>query len=172
MTLAQRNKPKSVAGRFEFFRHPWFLFWLFSAVNAILAYGALSPEGELWFGLLGLGLPLLAICRYGFPKNISDPLQEKQSSRLHPWAWAGLSLAAAATRFVEVPGFLRFPLHDEIINAYYAIHLASHWTWYPFFYWSQLPPLYIWGLAVLVKIFGFSPFILFTDPPGTSSRCR
>jgi hypothetical protein len=141
-------------------RAAWGFFLLFTLVHSLLAYGSLPLIWELWVGLLGWVLPLALACSLG-PVPTDLPLKKEP----HPWVWLSVALLGGAlVRLWSLSDFFRFPLHDEIINAYFAQHLGDHWTWRPFFYWSQLPPLYIWGLALMDKVFGASPWTLWGWP--------
>lgn len=143
---------------------PWPLFGLFTVVNALLAYAPLGLGWKLSIGTLGWLLPLLAALRAPVPRRMPDPFLKKGERRPGPPWWALCLAVGLLARFAGSSHFFRFPLMDEIVNAYFAVHLADHWSWQPFFYWSQLPPLYIWSLGGMVKMFGFSPAVLWTLP--------
>jgi hypothetical protein len=55
---------------------------------------------------------------------------------------------------MTISHLVSWPLWDEAINGYYALQLDQHWSWRPFFFFSQLPPFYIWLLSLVYKITG------------------
>lgn len=141
---------------------PIFLIFLLS--NTALAYGEFPILVDLWIGTLGLLLPFLFLCLSGpEPSDLPLPGASKSASKERTVLWVLLA-AGFAVRFLYLSDFLVTPLYDELVNAYYAIHLVDHWVWNPFFNWSQLPPLHIWSLALLFKAFGFSPWTLWLPP--------
>lgn len=66
-------------------------------------------------------------------------------------AWGKDGLLSGAGRWYPL---VPWPLYDEAINGYYALQLDQHWSWRPFFFFSQLPPFYIWLLSLLHRMTG------------------
>jgi tetratricopeptide (TPR) repeat protein len=82
-----------------------------------------------------------------------------------------LGLLAVGLRFFKLASFFTYPLYDDVLNAFFAFHLNQHWTWHPFFYYSQIPPLYIWLLAGFFKLTGVAPLSLWLLPALLSLAC-
>lgn len=144
----------------------WALFFLFVAVNAFLTYSAFGPVFKLWILFFGLILPF-CLALYLSPKaSISEkPIYFQELFTASGWLpWFFVIIPAILFRFYRIPHFFNYPVTDEFTNAYYAIHLVQKWDWFPFFHFSQLPPLYIWILAGLYKIFGVTLWPLWLLP--------
>ncbi len=80
------------------------------------------------------------------------------------WGWLLVAGAAVAVRLVQLTGLSLWPLEDEAMSSHYALELAQtgHWQWtYDF---SGLPPLYIWILGGVYKLFHVSLVTLWFPP--------
>jgi hypothetical protein len=145
---------------------PWTVFVIFVLINSLLSYVELPTTTRLLLGLVGWLLPLALLLR---SSSIESPTK-KPSWTLNPlktpswWVWVLIFVLGLCFRFYRLDTFLDYPLQDEIVNALCAIRLDSHWDWHPFFYWTQLPPFYIWLLSLLFKATGISLFNLWLLP--------
>jgi len=146
--------------------HPWAWFALFALSDAAIAYTAAPLVVKLWILLLGILIPGVAGLYLASPAPSSEkPVYARDLFPAPSLGWGmALGLAALALRFYGIPSFFTYPNMDEFTNAYYALHLAQQWDWHPFFHYSQLPPFYIWLLAVLYKAFGVSLSALWLLP--------
>lgn len=150
----------------------WLEFHFFLAVNLFLSYSPLSP-GIKW----GIGLPALAAALWYSLRMIPTFRAGGNPSFSHdwlpsfPWAMASLTILAGVARFAGLTTFFTYPLYDDVLNAFFAYHLNQHWTWHPFFYYSQMPPLYIWMLAGSFKAAGVSAPVLWLLPALVSLLC-
>lgn len=127
-------------------------FWLL-ILHTLLSYSSLPAQIKLWLFLAGWG-PALAflLIRPGPP---GTPNSRGENSKTFVWpAWlVGLVvLAALGLRLGLQVRFINWPIYDEMINGYFAMRLNQHWDWHLFFFWTQLPPLLIWLLALMFKI--------------------
>jgi hypothetical protein len=80
------------------------------------------------------------------------------------WVWVLLAGGAVVVRFYQLTSLSLWPLEDEAMSSHYALELArfGHWQWtYDF---SGLPPLYIWLLAGVYKVFPISLATLWFPP--------
>ncbi len=132
----------------------WTFFLLFAASNAALSYLQLSLVEKLWIVLGGILLPMGWVA-LRTPSGKSFPVLGDEWLPLTPRWLASLFLTATlALRLFKPLTFLSWPLFDETVNGYYALGLDRQWTWNPFFFFSQLPPLFIWFLCLLFKTLG------------------
>ncbi len=136
---------------------PAVFFTLLTALNAILAYSPLDGILKLLAGSLGL-----LFLGWAYIKNrpsISSQEQPVFSREIFTPAawWIFLTFGVAlGIRLYKLDSFLTFPILDEMVNAYSAIHLNNHGGWPFFYYSSQLPALYLWLLASVFKLGGVS----------------
>ncbi|HVZ80116.1 MAG TPA: hypothetical protein VHE12_04855 [bacterium] len=114
--------------------------------NAWRVFGPAGPLGILPAALL-LGAGLILIFRMEKPSPAGDI-----PAPVARWIWAFLLLSGLGLRLWHLETYIGFPLLDEGLNAFYALGLTRHWGWHPFFFTSQLPPFYIWLLALAFKI--------------------
>ena len=146
-------------------RRPWLLFLTFSTANALLAYSSFFGWIKILIALTGLVLPLGFLVFLNSGESPSKPLFLQESFGLpKAWPWILAAAAAASLRFFSLLSFSGFPLYDEALNGFYAEGLARHWTWNFFFSSAQLPPLYLWLLALAFKVWGGSLFLLWMEP--------
>jgi 4-amino-4-deoxy-L-arabinose transferase-like glycosyltransferase len=167
---------KTLFNRFRFLyswpSNPWVYFHLFLAINLFLSYTSFSLQYK-W--ILGLSL-LTAILIFQFKYNSSlprrhDPGYSREWLFISPARILCLAVLAMALRFVKLTSFFTYPLFDDVLNAFFAFHLNLDWNWHPFFYYSQMPPLYIWFLAGMFKIGEVSSFSLWFFPALVSLLC-
>ena len=151
---------------------PWFHFHLFLVAGLFLSYAPL-PGPLKW----GLGLAALAGA-FGWAlwrPTVSPP--EKLPFFKRDWipssqGWfAGILLLGVLLRFAGLTSFFTYPLYDDVLNAFFAYRLDQHWTWHPFFYYSQMPPLYIWMFSGWFKAFGVTLPALFSLAALVSLSC-
>jgi len=149
----------------------WAYLAVFIAGNALLSYFSLPAVPKVLVALFLIALPFILLLR-STPKAAGSE-EPSFFTEFFPspavWIWVAVALLAIGLRFYKCSTFLVFPLWDEVVNADNALRLNEKWTWYPFFHWSQLPPLYIWILALLFKVFGFSLFLLWFLPAALSA---
>jgi tetratricopeptide (TPR) repeat protein len=146
------------------------LFLLFTLVNVVMAYSTWGPILKLWILFFGLVLPwvLTALAGPKAPLNRTPSFEGRAPFSPPGWTWVLLAVLSVGLRFYRIPDFFTYPNTDEFTNAYYAMHLVDQWDWHPFFHFSQLPPLYIWTLALIEKAAGVSPWALWSLPAALS----
>ncbi len=141
------------------------IFILTTALNALLAYSSLDWPIKLSLGLLGFG-PLVWVYLKSRPSYTpQEPtLFSRELFTPASW-WVVLAFCLAlAVRLFKLTSYLSFPIPDEVINAYNAIHLKDQWSWNLFYYNTQMPPFYIWLLTIVFKIEGVSNLDLWMVP--------
>ncbi len=137
------------------------ILWLF-VINSILSFLSLTLGVQIFFILLGLSLPLLLI-------SVAKPHPAEQPEKdfhepVPSWVWVLLGLGALAVRVFQLTTLSLWPLEDEAMSSHYALELAQfgHWQWtYDF---SGLPPLYIWILGGVYRLFHISLTTLWLPP--------
>ncbi len=140
-------------------------FLLLAGLNSLLAYTPLAWPLKLVIGILGFGtLGWFYVFKRPPSPDGEDPLYTRDLFTPVPWLAALALLLALAVRFYKLSSYLSFPIPDEVINAYNAIHLNSQGNWDAFYYTSQMPPFYIWLLAWVFKIGGVSNLSLWLVP--------
>ena len=138
--------------------NPWFYFLLWGTTNAILSYSSLSITVKFEIGLLGLVLPWI-IAWYSF----SDPSHNEifaQPKEFLPgipaWFWLLVGSLALFVRLFKLTTLSVWPHYDEGVYGYYAIQLNEKWDWRLFYGDSRVPPLFVWILSLVFRIFGTS----------------
>jgi 4-amino-4-deoxy-L-arabinose transferase-like glycosyltransferase len=116
----------------------------------LISYAPLPIEVKLWLFVAGWGTALLLWFHAQDPGRSKSPAPAPFAVK--PLAWVLVLGAALSLRLIWFGQFPSWPLYDEMINGYYAMRLNQHWDWHPFFFWTNLPPLLIWALALLFKI--------------------
>lgn len=135
-------------------KNPWGMFIYLALVNGILGYGVLSLEAKLWVSIFLFLTPVFII----FYSTKSAPRLETfawDRDVIKPpslWMLIVVISAGILLHLVGITKFLNWPLLDESDNAYFALQLHEKWNWYPFFFYSQLPPFFIWLLTLVFKI--------------------
>lgn len=139
-----------------------FLILVFS--NAWLAYGPEAKVALLCVGLFGLALPLgLSLAgRSKIPAAVPTLRQEIFSAPISLWLMLGILILGF--HLYRLTSFVDFPLYDGLINAFCAQSIHTKGPWHLFFYATQLPPFYIWLLALDFKLLGVSFFSLWLLP--------
>lgn len=144
---------------------PWIYFGIFLAANTLLSYFSFSLEAKLWIGLFGILLPFgFAFFYLPSQSDSKDLLQKEFLPPVPFWVWIFLALGAVFLRFFQLTTLSVWPHYDEGVYGYYALNLDEHWTWRLFYGGSRVPPFYIWGLALFLKIFGSSLLSLWIFP--------
>jgi len=139
------------------------LIWLLG-MNLVLALLPLSLPAQLLLISLGFSLPAIMVFRW---HPLPDALERKGADfpkSIPRWVWGGLVGGAVAVRFYQLTNLSLWPLDDEAMSSHYALELAhfGHWQWtYDF---SGLPPLYIWLLGGVYKLFSISLVTLWAPP--------
>ena len=156
-----------VSGTFlpAFFSRPAVFFTLLVGLNSLLAYSPLAWPLKLAAGLLGFGSLGLFYLKNRPPSSAGEgPIYTRVFFTPAPW-WVALALLLALTvRLYKLTSYLSFPIPDEVINAYNAIHMKDQWTWNAFYFTTQMPPFYIWLLACVFKFGGVSILNLWLVP--------
>ena len=125
------------------------MFWVL--LGSLLSYGPLSPLEKLWVGLGGLMASVVWT-------NLLQPRIPTQERPLDPWPSPGgwvVGLVVSTGLFLRFDGLVAFhgwPLEDEGMAGYLAMGLSRHWRWEVFPFFSQIPPLYYWGLGLFFKL--------------------
>lgn len=120
---------------------------------------------KLIAGLLGFGTFGYFYLRNRSPLPPGEtPFYSKEFFSPAPWLWVLVLFLALAVRLYKLTSYLTFPIPDEVINAYNAIHILGRGNWQAFYYTSQMPPFYIWLLACVFKLWGVSDLSLWLLP--------
>src|ERR1035438_6127492 len=128
----EKNPPVKVPAPCE---RPWFYFHAFLVCGLFLSYAPV-PSAWKW----GWGLPALALALGIYlrgtppPRTWESPAYGLERFSIPSMAFAGLALLAVGLRFFALTSFFTYPLYDDVLNAFFALHLDLHWTWHPFFY--------------------------------------
>ncbi len=147
-------------------RRNFFLFLVFLAANTVLSYFPFSLEAKLWIGLLGLLVPGVLWLGTGKAKSWEEKPKD-QSEFLPPipaWMWILIGILALVVRFSQLTTLSVWPHYDEGVYGYYALQLNEKWDWRLFYGDSRVPPLYIWLLSLIFRVFGTSLFSLWLLP--------
>jgi tetratricopeptide (TPR) repeat protein len=136
-------------------RSDWVRFFIFLAVNFLLAYSSLPITLKLWIGIFGLFLPFAAASTIPAPfGSDSRPIFNEDSLPALPlWLLAGAFSLSTWARFVDLTGLSTWPNPDESIFAALAIHITRHWDWRFFYDYSQVCFTFPWCLALWFKLF-------------------
>jgi 4-amino-4-deoxy-L-arabinose transferase-like glycosyltransferase len=143
---------------------PWFYFWILAISNLFLSYFPLSMEVKFLIGLAGILIPLWALFKNHSLASSTSPKNEEFLSSPPSWLWGLLLLLALGLRFYKLTTLSVWPLYDEGMYGYYASELSKDWSWKFLYGSSQAPPLYLWFLAWIFKVFGVSLFSLWLLP--------
>ncbi len=125
----------------SFLIQPFNCFLLLVGLNSFLSYTNLSWPFKLVAGLLGFGTLGWFYLKNQISKNPGkNPIFIREL--FTPAArWMVLAIVLGfACRLYTLTSLLTFPLPDEIINAYNALHMKNQWAWNFFYYRSQMPP--------------------------------
>ncbi len=145
--------------------HPFNCFLLLAGLNSLLAYTPLAWPLKLVIGILGFGtLGWFYVFKRPPSPDGEVPFYTNELFTPVPWLAALGLVLALAVRFYKLSSYLSFPIPDEVINAYNAIHSNDPWSSNAFYYTSQMPPFYIWLLAWVFKIGGVSNLSLWLVP--------
>jgi hypothetical protein len=150
----------------------WIYFHLFFAVNLFLSYSSFPYPFKWSAGLITLALGLtFYFKKMSLAKTRDIPFYSREWVSPSVGWILGIVALSIGLRFFKFTSFFTYPLYDDVLNAFFAFHLDQHWTWHPFFYYSQIPPLYIWLLAGLFKAGTVSTFSLWLLPALLSLLC-
>jgi len=126
------------------------VFILLFSVLALLSYG---PQDTLSLWNLVLLPILLAALLWATHVPSVSPREEKLPfSEIK--ALGLMFLLAIALRFYKLTSFSTWPTGDEGMDGFFALELFKQWHWDLLFGPSQMPPLFMWGLAGTFKILG------------------
>lgn len=147
------------------------LFALFLASHTLLAFGPLSLSGKLWTFLAGILIPLLlaVLLLKGRASTAPPAFLAVPAPRKLLWPMTGLFTAAVLLRFHQLTTLSLWPLTDESMNAFFALEAAEKGKLQLVYDFSQLPPLFNWGLGAVFKAVGVSLFSLWVFPALLSS---
>ncbi len=145
---------------------PWRTFLVFLLANALLSYFPLPPAMRWAVGGFGILLPFLLSLGISPSVTTADPPLYQRDFFPDPpsWIWFLLGGAAILGRFFALTSFAVWPNYDDGLMSYYALDLCRHWKWTLFFGVNQTPPLYLWGLGLVYKLFGPSLLSLWLFP--------
>lgn len=145
-------------------RSAWLTLLGLGLSNAFIAYTHF-PGPIAWVGVgLGLGTAFLWI-RFSNPKNSENAFETGEFIPSTPfWAWILLLALSLFLRLNRLDTLSAWPLYDEGMYGYYALHWGEPGRSLFFFGPSQAPPLYIWGLHLFFKLFGASLSSLWLFP--------
>lgn len=133
----------------------WVFFLVFFISLVLLSYLHLSLAWKLWICLMGILLPLGSAALFSKSSSNPPPVLTREWLPSPPfWLWLVLGGIMLALRLFKPLSFIPWPLWDEAANGYFALRLDQHWSWSPFFFYSQLPPFFIWLLLLLYKGLG------------------
>jgi hypothetical protein len=151
---------------------PWVYFYFFLLSNLFLSYSPFPSALKWGSGLVALSLSF-GFYLSGITRPVSGelPAYGRERFKISVLGVFGLIVLAVGLRFSMLTSFFTYPLYDDVLNAFFAFHLDQQWTWHPFFYYSQIPPLYIWLLSGLFRITGVTPLSLWLLPALLSLFC-
>ncbi len=134
------------------------LLW-FLVLNVVLTFFPLPGGNQLVLMFFAFLFPLF------LRSNGNESTPEVDFLKPIPgWIWILIWVGAVAVRLTQLTGLSLWPLEDEAMTSHYALELAQtgHWQWtYDF---SGLPPLYIWIMGGVYKLFGISLITLWLPP--------
>ncbi len=148
-----------------FFQPSWFHFYFFLIVNILMSH--ISPPQPInW---------CIALCLIIFPflyglKQISDNEKQKDWDwsisfpPLSSWSILLLVFLAFFLRFYRLTSIVTWPSFDEAMFGYLAQDLSKGWHFKFFYGIGQIPPMFIWFLAAIFKVFGISLSSLWLAP--------
>lgn len=151
----------------------WIIFFTLVLVNSLLAFGPFSPVDKVWLGLGGLAL--VSFLSHGLPFPASNRKLPFYREELFPALPVGLWIFLAGVclfyRFYKVTSLSTWPFSDEALYAFISFHIRQHWDWHFFYCHSQIPFLFFWFFALVLKFFGLSLKTLWVFPSLFSILC-
>jgi hypothetical protein len=97
-------------------------------------------------------------------KSSSTLLKTEWIPPLPVWGLALLAAGAVYVRFTQLTTLSLWPLEDDAANAHYALNWLEKGKWQLTHGFSGMPPFYIWGLGVCLKLFGVGLWTLWFFP--------
>ncbi len=141
------------------------IFILLVGLNALLSYSHLTWSIKFVVGILGFGtMGWIYIKNRLLFSSAGNPLYTKEIFVPKKWLIILVLFLALVARLYKLITYLSFPIPDEVINAYNAIHMKDQWSWNYFYFTTQMPPFYIWLLALVFKIGGVNNLSLWLTP--------
>ncbi len=144
----------------------WSSFLLLTGALASFSYFTLTPSAEIWIIFIGFGLPAgLLILVFKKEKNKFFAVTGGETIPFFsPWVFFLLGILAVGLRFYKLTTLSHWPLRDEGIFGYYAVHLSETWNGSLTQGLNHLPTPFTWVHAVLFKLFGSSLLTLWVYP--------
>ena len=137
------------------------VFGVLVAINALLAYAPIPPDTQFLANLAMLGLLSLVLFRLGsLPQRTRPPDLPEPDPRIRIL----LTILLAASLTFRLTTFSPWPLYDETLNGLYALDNLHGWDGRLHYYFSALPPLFIWTLTLFFKILGVGKTALWLLP--------
>ncbi len=132
------------------------------AISTFIAYPSLGYLPKVFLSSILLFFVLLLAIH-------PLPLRESPNKPLFPVGRPGilfaiLLIAGLLARFWNVTGYSAWPLYDEGIHGLYALDNIEGWDGRFHYFYSSLPPLFIWIQALFFRFLGPSPFSLWLFP--------
>ncbi len=148
-------------------RTHWVCFFLIFTASCLISYSSLSLAAKVWIGLLGVVLPFVYLLAAAVKGNDGQdsPVYGREIFREPPFLFlVFLVFLAAGIRLYGLTTLSVWPLMDDGIHGFLAMELFERWHWRLFSYCTQMPPLYLWMLAGVFRIFGPSLLSLWLLP--------
>ena len=140
------------------FLNDFWIFLLFLISNFLLSYTPLSIQLKITVGLTGILIPIILLGRSIKTNTTESSLTNNEFiMRIPLGVWLLLGGLAVFFRFYQLTTYSVWPHYDEGWIGYYAIQQWNHWNWDFLYSRNQIPPVYVWLLALFFKIFGSSP---------------
>jgi uncharacterized membrane protein len=121
-----------------------------------LSYFGFSYLTNTWVFFLGILVPFV-IFFFRPTEGASEKEKTYQKETfLFPDAltvWILLGLIAFFIRILRLTQFYLWPTGDEALHGFLALSLLKNWNWQFFYTVGEHPPLLIWMLALLFKVF-------------------
>ena len=140
------------------------LFVYFFTVNLLVAFGPFSLGTEGIVLLAGIAIPLFFLLWKTPSQSSSLPAIEIPVFTLSKWILFLLAAFALFVRFYRLVSFARWPVFDEATLVYLGMDLARNMDFHMFYSCSQNPPLPVWAVALVFKLFGPSLFSFWLVP--------
>jgi 4-amino-4-deoxy-L-arabinose transferase-like glycosyltransferase len=126
----------------------------------LLSYLELSYLAKAWVFFGGVFIPYSVFFSRPMEATLEKEKTYQKEAFPPPGAvtfWIAFGSLALFVRILRITQFYLWPTGDEALHGFLAISLLRNWNWHFFYTVGEHPPLLIWALALLFKVFN-SPF--------------
>ena len=147
-------------------RSKWVFFPYFLLLNSILSHGPLSLEMKFLVFLIGILVPLSALClaQKKVRPDLRPPRKEIDLPPFSAWLICLLAAFAAFLRFYRLTSLAKWPSLDEAMFGYFGMGLSENPDFRLTYGIGQVPPMTFWVLGIAFKVFGVSLATLWAVP--------